>query len=447
VIASTVSGLGAPTDDGAVGHVRIDPSLPLERCYWNLAKQIWVTKPRVTYAGVDGFRQMESQGSPSAWLYISGWVGLRGVDPNDYGMTPIKIKRPDLYTALAMGFSFQEKIDIDIRWHGDSGNHSNAEVAQNWYPMTPDEAFLSPTPLNIGLEISVPELPTVYKRFSTGWQTSPQQTVTEPWWYPILYNKGANCHIGRITARYRWIGGPGAATYTPDAFTSSLPPVRDSSLGLWADASHIPRADGTPIAEWLDLSGYGHHLTQTNATKQPLLAIDTGRKVVRFDGVNDSLFCDPSKGIDAIGLNYATPVTVFIVVSQTSGGNVTQVWFSGNGGPPLLYHADNTNKVNMWAGGTDITYNRASNWPMPLTCMSVMLGGDATTNVWENKTLKTTGNAGTNGLVGLALGIRNDDQTFPAKCDVAEVLVYNRALNDTERNATVDYLNAKYNLF
>jgi hypothetical protein len=82
---------------------------------------------------------------------------------------------------------------------------------------------------------------------------------------------------------------------------------------------------------------------------------------------------------------------------------------------------------------------------MPFTILTVLLNG-ASSQVWENLTSKVTGNPGGSGISGLVVG-SNDAETLPAQIDVAEILVYYKALSTAERESVVNWLNGKYVVF
>jgi hypothetical protein len=83
----------------------------------------------------------------------------------------------------------------------------------------------------------------------------------------------------RATARLRLSSGrrPGVPPF--------LPP-RLPGLAFWYDAAGSTYASGT----WQDLSGHGNHAAQPIASRQPTRTTDDmGRRLLRFDGVNDAL--------------------------------------------------------------------------------------------------------------------------------------------------------------
>ena len=71
----------------------------------------------------------------------------------------------------------------------------------------------------------------------------------------------------------------------------------ESNLSLWLNAANTDFqdnssiVDGGEIDQWLDLSGNGHHLTQSTSSLRPLMDSDglNNSGVVQFDGSDDYL--------------------------------------------------------------------------------------------------------------------------------------------------------------
>ena len=89
-----------------------------------------------------------------------------------------------------------------------------------------------------------------------------------------------------------------------------LPP-RLPDLAFWYDAAGSTYASGT----WHDLSGNGNHAAQPMGSRQPSPTTDgMGRKLLRFDGVNDALLVNAPPDLSA-GL------TLFVVYRVRTPGN------------------------------------------------------------------------------------------------------------------------------
>lgn len=439
-IATTVAGLGTPDTDGEPGAITVAaPSgVHHERLFWNAAEGCWVGRPKFSNRMTDvasGF----ARGGSAGWFYLSSTVTLDSLiaDSTGFGFQIHEV--PYAGELWAAGLRLQEHLSA--LFFGGSG--AIPRVALNWYDLADGDGFLSPAPTNIGVFVEGDANDAAYPQFhSSGWQFSPVAAPTPPkMWYPEVYANdaavsAASFNTYKLTARYRWVSTAGAAGGSDGS--KDRPPILDQ-LSEWHRADSIALPDGAAVAEWVDYAR-GRGLYQPTGSKQPTLVKgwQNGRAAVRFDGVNDLL----SRSTAAFG----APVTVFMVMSQRAEGGAQQVWFGGGGGgAPLFYRNDATDQVNLWTGGSDIIYHRPGGWPMPPRIMSVEMNG-ASSNVWENKTVRVTGNPGANGIGGLCIGASGADSLYAA-IDVAEVLVYARAFTNGERNTMIDWLNARYAIF
>ena len=173
--------------------------------------------------------------------------------------------------------------------------------------------------------------------------------------------------------------------------------------------------------------------------KQPVVKrnILNGKAVVRFDGAANYM-----QGPHA----QAQPTTIFLVLKSFGNGSAVRVWFDGNvlGNRNLIYENASA-QVDVYAGGTDQVYARA--FPTPYVCFSVVFNG-ASSSVWENLTSQISGvNPGAGSLSGPTIGALFDGSADFAQIDVAEILIYYAALNNTDRTSVVNWLNGKYALF
>lgn len=433
---TSAAGLGTPTADGTQALLRVG-SAPArqEILTWNLAQQAWIGKPTYTVRMIDQMPMIDIN---------SGYIQQKAPDNeppqlNDqavgFQLEPV----PDAKLFWDAGLRLQEKLTGEIKWNQLS---TNPFVYVNWYEFDVGTSFLAPVPTNPGVVLNGIPLFFAASFASTGWQNSPIAAPTHATWYPELY--GANLvKIARFNAQRRWVYGAITGGITSDG-SAKAPPIRDF-LEHWYQADDIPQANGTSVALWPDQSGRGNHFVQTTSTAQPTLTRNTlnGKAVVSFDGSTDYML---STG------GGAQPVTIYLVLRQRAGGTDPQVWLDGRAASFLVYRGSSTDQVDVYAGGAsgDLIYHRGSNWPSPYMVWSGSFSGDTTT-IWENKTLVATGGGGQPGTggpsSGFMLGARRTTNDLQASIDVAEMLMYLTNHNSTQRNQTIDYLNAKYNLF
>ena len=220
-----------------------------------------------------------------------------------------------------------------------------------------------------------------------------------------------------------------------------------SDLAFWVAGDAVGAADGGAVALWQDLSGNGRHAAQSVAAEQPVFTLGTsnllnGMGAVRFDGLNDNL---PFDGTFLAGTDY----TVIMVEGRRAG--VNHGYFLA-GAIPLahnnlhlgyrnnttLTHAHWGNDYNMGVPGHVV--QRWNTWAF------VLDSGVANTRrtLWNGEVFAA--NATVTPLVsfeGATVGASKAVPGFYAG-DIAEVIVYTRALGDGELEQVEDYLSAKY---
>lgn len=229
-------------------------------------------------------------------------------------------------------------------------------------------------------------------------------------------------------------------------------PVPVNGLKLWLKGDSGVILSSGRVSKWTDQSGSGTNAVQTAASNQPLLigtAIN-GKPAVRFDGVGTFMtFNLPLNGLSAITL-----VLVATSTQSLNGGS------SGVANAPLFWnetaswgtvHLSPFQGVVRYRFGTGQLNNLPSfTRPLgignaPSVTVAVKNGTAESLFVDGNNVLTQTGklasiaNVKSTGNLGRGY---NDNTYFGG--DVAEVLVYNRALTDSERQAVEAYLRGKY---
>lgn len=429
IVGSSIAALGTPSDQRALGRIRLASGRVLDLT-WRSDRQGWFARPRLTATFADGLG-MRADGAESSWKYFSATEN----PPPAYVVTPrafgfqlhIELNPREFWDA---GLRLQEYLTGEVRC---ASTTMPTELAVAWFELAQGDDFLSPTPTNHGVRLAGPVDTANYRWWATGWRTSPVvQPAADVHWYPNLYQLGPDMNVRHFRAWRRWVGGADLAALQDTPPASSYPPM--SAIAHWYSARDAPVDVGAPVAEWADYSGRGLTLGQATASKRPTLRFDAVQNLryVEFDGVDDVL--------KTAQLALGQPVTVFLVMRQRAGGTSPQVWLGTNGaGASLIYRGNDTDQLNVWAGGTDLTY-QTHTWPLPWTVYAVELNG-ATTRIYENGVLRATGNAGGAGLNGIAVGASGTD-TFPARLDLAE-LVVSYTVNASERDAVITYLKAR----
>ena len=226
-----------------------------------------------------------------------------------------------------------------------------------------------------------------------------------------------------------------------------------STLALWLDGSDI-NADGLPdaiangatITVWSDRSGYARHANGVMGTPNYVTASAAANNmpVVNFVGAsNEQLYT--TYNFDNLGADY----TVIGVSRYTGGDNEriitskTRNWLFGHHGSGdqrwyaegWIYNAGSAStEMHIYTGMIGPTVNGNA--------------GDPGADFWRNGIQLTDNNTGSNNTVykpgQLALGgWQSISETSNA--EVAEVVIYNRIINDAERRIVENHLSAKYN--
>ncbi|RYD36423.1 MAG: hypothetical protein EOP86_05995, partial [Verrucomicrobiaceae bacterium] len=226
-------------------------------------------------------------------------------------------------------------------------------------------------------------------------------------------------------------------------------------LQLWLKADAGVTADGDGVvADWNDQTANANHAAQFDPTFGPKLEANAvnNKPVIRFDGVDDYLEIP-----DSDSLSITEDLTTFFVVRFADFATYRAVWaktqnnfpapvdyytlpdsgiprvFRGNGvdGPGnngfvdalQAMRANTFITTGFEISGTELTHYLAA---QPIG------GGNITANIADADT-------------SVIIGSRADLFT-KMKGDIAEILIYNRALNETERGSVTGYLGEKYNI-
>lgn len=228
--------------------------------------------------------------------------------------------------------------------------------------------------------------------------------------------------------------------------TLAATPDTIPDLTLWLDASEgvttdgsTPAVDGELVQQWDDQSGEGNHAVQLTSGNRPTFETNVfnGQPTLRF-ATNKAIVT--SSFLDA---SYNTAFTFFIVANkanddlQVSSSNQTSTFFSGRQGF-LIYNSGNlTDTQTQTAAGIATTSLGIETFRYNGSMKTLRFNGFTRINE------AATGNLGLSGA--LTVGARSSND-FYYSGDIAEVLIYNRALTDSEVDEVEEYLATKYGL-
>lgn len=231
-------------------------------------------------------------------------------------------------------------------------------------------------------------------------------------------------------------------TATPSNWPGAFP-----GLALWLDAKQITGlASGGTLTTWVDVSGAGHHATQATLASRPTYqaAAVNGQPGVRFDGSNDYL------NLAGTVISGSQARTVLVVARPTSGGNRGFVDL-GNGsttGRGFMLSPEYGVRVNggnsLWNPaatlGTSALFIVQLNGTTTNTLSGWLDGAALNVTSQTSTTVTTTGSGIVGGWAATPVG------STSYSGDIAEIVVYNRALSVAERQSLEQYLTGKYGL-
>lgn len=235
-------------------------------------------------------------------------------------------------------------------------------------------------------------------------------------------------------------------------------PLSIAGLALWLDGSNTASlwqdtaattpvtADAHPVGRANDLSGNGNHVTQATDTKRPLwkAAIQNGRGVLRFDGVDDFL---------AVTGLVNTSQTLYAVARPTAlpANNNYQLNGAQAAGGYLYFGVGNEAGVietyNYVASNTPLiaSYSFQANTPYLWTLHGADGGAWALEmNGVQTATTGTSGAYTTNPTFRLGTG--NATGNF-APIEIGEILRYQGDHDQATRAKVTSYLNAKWAIY
>jgi hypothetical protein len=248
--------------------------------------------------------------------------------------------------------------------------------------------------------------------------------------------------------------------------------IPSDGLQLWLKADAGVIINNSTVSRWIDQSGNGNDLVEYNTSRQPIIVNNelNGLPVIRFDGDNDRLGFTGSKSMNKVSLfmvfknksgvpgpsNYPgfvlvsgpgssfTPGEHFIVKMRgfNNTDDIINIAVAGDATNLIQATSPNIAKYDEWRNINIISdstiFNTTVRWNGNDASM-VTVGSDVLISA---KLGDSTGSGGGLGSTDNFPGLG----TVRAKCDIAELIVYDKVLSYTERLAIENYLNQKYNI-
>lgn len=222
-----------------------------------------------------------------------------------------------------------------------------------------------------------------------------------------------------------------------------------SGLVQHLDAGSITSvSDGSPISTWLDLSGGGNDATQASSTSRPVYVASNplfnGYAAVHFDGINDYLNL-PSGTSCPINVGNFT----LFVVAKFDNATDTQYLTSGtnttdNARLRIIVEGALSGDPFAWRVG-DSSWNTVT-YPSNTVAhiFTVTCGTGTVEGFLDGNTAGTMSNGSTAKPSAFHIGTNGGASSSFFTGDIAEFVLYNTALSQTNIDAMNNYLAAKY---
>lgn len=227
---------------------------------------------------------------------------------------------------------------------------------------------------------------------------------------------------------------------------SGFNPLKLSGLSAWYDASvssSITLTNGF-VSQWSDLSGQGHHLTQSVEADRPGTATVNGRTAIDFDGTSDYL----SNAAAPPGFTYGT---IFCVHNTDTGGSRAIYGVCGSANQMMAASRHTTAGEYRNNAGNGGTVNRSGGVNTLGATKLISQTFDSATSAHAVRIDGVVLNGTTGGffsnVAGTWLGVRNSNTLgFGLWYDgkIGEWVIYNRVLSATEIARVESYLAKKW---
>lgn len=246
------------------------------------------------------------------------------------------------------------------------------------------------------------------------------------------------------------------ALAAPQTLEEALPSTVLVELESWYDGSDgtafVPNnpADGATFTQWTDKSSFAHNANPIGgATTRASYQTNEQNtlSVVRFDG-NDGLSINPYASLAS-----APALTVFVVMKMTATTGNPRIFATNSGATEMYYDSTAGKFVVEAAGGVGVStvVNNSSTFHIH----TYAFDGTQTTNADSLKyrydktdiTLSFTGTVGnTLSASNTTLYIGNDNGASFYTGDIAEFLIFTKALSATQIQNVENYLSTKWGL-
>jgi hypothetical protein len=254
-----------------------------------------------------------------------------------------------------------------------------------------------------------------------------------------------------------WKLDKGSGTTVADSTTNANAGTITGAVWDNSEPFTEPIDDGTAVRIWADQSGNGYDATQSTTAARPTYIVSglNGLPVVRFDGTDDRL----ALGASALGmLRNVAGATVFVVVKYSTVANNPAFLISTTSAtsPRFLLRSSTTPRFQIVSRRLDadstVTISSAQSVPTSSFFIHSSIADFQNTLLQqfingvkdgENTSFGTSGNTSDTDSNNITIGLLS--VTYFTG-DIAEIIVYNRALNTSELAQVHRYLSRKWGI-
>lgn len=194
----------------------------------------------------------------------------------------------------------------------------------------------------------------------------------------------------------------------------------------------VPSSDGDIITDWVDLSGQLNHV-RVSVGGAPVfkVAVQNGKNVVRFASASSQYVKTP---VAPTTIN--DPCTVFVVGARSSTA-AAHTYFDGGGTAGFIRGTTATPKYRIWNGTATGTSD--TSWHQ----ISAVANGASDALYVDGATVIAASAQGAPAITAFTIGGDSAGGNY-FQGDISEVLIYNLALSDPNRQLVEAYLKAKW---
>lgn len=221
--------------------------------------------------------------------------------------------------------------------------------------------------------------------------------------------------------------------------------IAPSALRLWLKADRTEANNGQPVLSVKnatdDLIDFAQVTTTPSLAPTLITNAINNRPALRFDGIDDFLTSTTTSIHTTNGLS----VIIVGKTSNTANNNQTYISKFDSTNREWRLQNDEFNVVNdtLNFSNNNTNFNILSAlWSPTNPQLSISINNNTTSTTTGANTIATT-----NEPIPIIVGANNQGSTGFLNGDIAEILVYNKKLSDTELTKVRTYFNNKYSIY